>query len=89
MSRIAVICGTGMSDLSNEFNVTKTNSTLRIETNWGEVPVTLSQIEEGVIAVLDRHHSPGSSRTPPHRIEHRANVMAVKSLDQIDVNFSK
>ena len=81
MSRIAVICGTGMSDLSNEFNVTKSNSTLRIETNWGEVPVTLSQIEEGVIAVLDRHHSPGSSRTPPHRIEHRANVMAVKSLD--------
>ena len=37
--------------------------------------------EEGVIAILDRHHSPGNSRTPPHMIEHRANVMALKSLN--------
>ena len=64
MSRIAVICGTGMSGLSNEFNVIKPNSTLRIETNWGDVPVTLSQIKEGIVAVVDRHHSSDPSRTP-------------------------
>ena len=80
MSRIAVICGTGMSGLSNEFDVIKPNSTLRIETNWGDVPVTLSQIKEGIVAVVDRHHSSGALRKPPHNIEHRANVMAVKSL---------
>ena len=81
MPRIAVICGTGMSDLSGEFNVLRPNTIVRIETDWGDVPVTLSHLSEGSVAVLDRHHSPGNSRTPPHMIEHRANVMALKSLN--------
>jgi len=80
MSRIAVICGTGMSDLSLEFDTIKTNSSVRIETNWGEVPVTLSNLSEGSVAILDRHHSSGRNRTPPHMIEHRANVMAIEGL---------
>ena len=68
-----------MSGLSNEFDVIKPNSTLRIETKWGDVPVTLSQIKEGIVAVVDRHPLREPSESP-HNIEHRANVMAVKSL---------
>lgn len=80
MSRIAVLCGTGMSSISNDFSPPGENTTVRIDTDWGEVPVTISSLTEGMVAVLDRHHSIGENRVPPHMIEHRANVMAVRSL---------
>ena len=81
MSRIAVLCGTGMSTLSDEISSPSQNTIVRIDTDWGEVPVTLSHLPEGMVAVVDRHHSIGDKRTPPHMIEHRANVMAVRSLN--------
>jgi len=80
MSRIAVLCGTGMSALSDEISNPSQNTIVRIDTDWGEVPVTLSNLPEGMVAVVDRHHSIGDKRMPPHMIEHRANVMAVRSL---------
>lgn len=79
MSRIAVLCGTGMSSLSNDISPDK-NTVVRVETDWGEVPVTISHLPEGMVAVVDRHHSIGVKRKPPHMIEHRANVMAVVSM---------
>ena len=56
MSRIAVLCGTGMSSLSNDISPDK-NTVVRVETDWGEVPVTISHLPEGMVAVVDRHHS--------------------------------
>ena len=87
MARVAVICGTGMSALSDEFDVTEEKSTIRVDTDWGEVPVTIIKIPEGTVAVIDRHHSSEGKRTPPHKIEHRANIMAVSSL-QVDLIIS-
>ncbi len=80
MSRIAVLCGTGMSSLSDDMSPPSEKTIVRVDTEWGEVPVTISHLPEGMVAVVDRHHSFGEKRTPPHMIEHRANVMAVRSL---------
>ena len=81
MSRIAVLCGTGMSSLSNDISPPSENTIVRVDTDWGEVPVTISHLQEGMVAVVDRHHSIGEKRTPPHMIEHRANVFAISSCN--------
>ena len=65
MSRIAVLCGTGMSSLSNDISPPSENTIVRVDTDWGEVPVTISNLPEGMVAVVDRHHSIGEKRTPP------------------------
>jgi purine nucleoside phosphorylase len=81
MSRIAVICGTGMSTFSRtlEESSLSTNGSIIVESEWGEVPISLVNHEMGQIFVIDRHHSNKESRTPPHEIEHRANVHAASS----------
>ncbi len=80
MSRIAVICGTGMSAFSSTLETTtSTSSTMLAESNWGEVPISSVTHELGQVFVIDRHHSNDESRTPPHAIEHRANVHAASS----------
>ncbi|HJM24257.1 MAG TPA: hypothetical protein QF821_01250 [Candidatus Thalassarchaeaceae archaeon] len=81
MPRIAVICGTGMSafasSIASEEN-TRSDSMIA-ESQWGDVPITVVNHELGDIFVIDRHHSSGKSRTPPHEIEHRANIHAAMS----------
>ena len=52
MSRIAVLCGTGMSSLSNDISPPSENTIVRVDTDWGEVPVTISQFA--------RRHGSGS-----------------------------
>ena len=81
MARIAVLCGTGMSAFASELvSMRGANSeTMRIDSDWGQVPATLVSISEGEILVIDRHHSGDGSRTPPHMIEHRANIHAAAS----------
>ncbi len=81
MARIAVLCGTGMGALAS-----MTSSMLGaaseyaiIESVWGEVPITITSVSNGEVVVIDRHHSEGAKRTPPHAIEHRANVHAAAS----------
>ena len=41
MTRVAVICGTGMSELTNDFRKKPDSkvSELRIQSKWGEVPI--------------------------------------------------
>jgi len=80
MSRIAVICGTGMSAFSSTLETTtSTSSPMIAESNWGDVPISSLTHELGQVFVIDRHHSNDESRTPPHAIEHRANVHAASS----------
>ena len=80
MSRIAVICGTGMSAFSTTLETTtSTSSSMIAESNWGDVPISSVTHELGQVFVIDRHHSKDESRTPPHAIEHRANVHAASS----------
>ena len=81
MARIAVLCGTGMSAFTSELASMQgaTSDALRIDSNWGQVPATLVGLPEGELLLIDRHHSDDGSRTPPHMIEHRANVHAAAS----------
>ncbi len=41
MTRVAVICGTGMSELINDFRIKQDSnvSELRIQSKWCEVPI--------------------------------------------------
>ena len=81
MDRIAVLCGTGMSAFSSSLSSieTATSELIVAESEWGAVPINSVSIGDGEVFVIDRHHSSGESRTPPHGIEHRANVHAASS----------
>ena len=82
MARIAVLCGTGMSAFASQLASAHgaAASTMRVDSEWGQVPATLVSIDEDEVLIIDRHHSDSDSRTPPHRIEHRANVHAAASF---------
>ena len=81
MPRIAVLCGTGMGDFSSSFSSLEGSSSEKMlaESPWGEVPMTIVSLPNGQVFVIDRHHSSNENRTPPHSIEHRANVHAAAS----------
>ena len=81
MARIAVLCGTGMSDLTSLMSSIPgaTSESVIVESAWGEIHITITSVSSGEVVVLDRHSSEGAKRTPPHVIEHRANVHAAAS----------
>ena len=67
--RIAVISGTGMSDIAHEMSDSSSKDTeIRVESQWGQVPTILAETELGEILLIDRHHREGDARTPPHEI---------------------
>ncbi len=79
--RIAVLSGTGMSDLALEMsNNASINGEIRVDSQWGQVPTILVETGLGKVLLIDRHHREGEARTPPHEIEHRANIHAAKSF---------
>ena len=79
--RIAVLSGTGMSDLALEMsNNASRNSEIRVDSQRGQVPTILVETGLGKVLLIDRHHREGEARTPPHEIEHRANIHAAKSF---------
>jgi len=80
MPRIAVICGTGMSAFSTALDSTaSTPRPILADSKWGMVPISVVNHESGQVFVIDRHHSDEEARTPPHEIDHRANVHAATS----------
>ena len=81
MTRVAVICGTGMSDLFTVYQQQENSliSDIRIDTDWGNIPIKIIDKGADKIFILDRHHSSVNKRTPPHMIEHRANIHAIMS----------
>ena len=83
MPRISVVCGTGMSGLSSILKDIegRQSEKLEFESPWGVVPIEVVSGELGQVFVIDRHHSEGLERTPPHRIEHRANIHAAVSCN--------
>jgi len=81
VERLAIIAGTGMDRLSKSISASETSS-VRSDTPWGQVPITILNVDGCEIFLVDRHHSdePGL-RTPPHEIEHRAVVHAIRSVN--------
>ena len=88
MPRIAVLCGTGMKSLVDAFpNSLRLldQESIRVDSPWGEVPselIKFSHVDGSIheIVIVQRHHGEGVV-TPPHKIEHRANVHAALSFD--------
>ena len=68
MARIAVLCGTGMSAFASQLASVPgaETSTMRVDSEWGQVPATLVSIDDDEVLIIDRHHSDSDSRTPPH-----------------------
>ena len=80
MARIAILCGTGMTELATSTEGAEVE-TFRSDTPWGEVPCTLVRTNGHEILFIYRHHSPDGRVNPPHSIEHRANVHAATSFE--------
>ena len=80
MARLAVLCGTGMTELATSTDGASVE-TFRSDTPWGTVPCTLVKVQGHDVLFVYRHHSPDDLVNPPHSIEHRANVHAVTSFD--------
>lgn len=70
----AVIGGTGVYNPKMLSSLEEIN----VETNFGEVLVTVGKLAEKNVAFLARHGSKHS--VPPHLINYRANIMALKKL---------
>jgi 5'-methylthioadenosine phosphorylase len=69
---VAVIGGSGFYELG-----TPTRSAL-VDTPWGDVPVHLGEVGDRGVAFVARH---GAGHTlPPHRVEYRANLWALRRL---------
>lgn len=73
MTRIAMIGGTGFGDAL----IAGTAETL--ETEYGPAQVTRGNLGHGRELIFVARHGPGH-RLPPHRINHRANIAALRGL---------
>ena len=81
MTRLSILCGTGMTDLAKGIEGAETD-TLRAETPWGEVPCIVVKVGGHDLLFIYRHHANFEDQvTPPHRIEHRGNGRAARTWD--------
>jgi len=72
--KVAIIGGTGVYDPS----MLKDVQTLHVETRYGQVELSAGTYLGKEVYFLPRHGS--SHSVPPHRINYRANIMALKQL---------
>lgn len=79
--RLAIIAGTGMGRLSKSISASEASS-VRSDTPWGQVPITVLNVEGCEVFLVDRHYSDEAGlRRPPHEIEHRAVIHAIRSVN--------
>ena len=76
---LAIIGGTGLATLPD----LEGTSTRRVATEYGAADVVEGQLFGQRIVFMPRHGLP--PKLPPHRVNYRANVQALKSLDCQDV----
>ena len=83
MMRLGVIGGTAMTSLAtDEIEFTRSDNIVA-HTKYGNVPLLCIQSGENELIFLERHH--GEGVTPPHQINHLANIdaMAGANVDAI------
>lgn len=72
--RLGLIVGTGL----DQAGLLERASPQLVDTPYGQVPVQLGEVSGRQVALVRRH---GTGHTiPPHRINYRANVLALKQL---------
>ena len=73
--RLGLIGGTAMTSLAtSELDVTRSDEII-VETKYGNVPMTCVRSGSNELFFVERHHGDGT--TPPHSINHHANIMAL------------
>ena len=75
MMRLGLIGGTAMTSLAADVIETSRIDQIVAQTRYGEVPLTCVQSGTNELIFLERHHGEGT--TPPHNINHRANIEAM------------
>ena len=77
---IAIIGGTGV-ELSTHAALQKLHDEV-VETRWGKALITRATLREKEVLFLHRHTDPatGKRHVPPHKINYRANIAALKRL---------
>ena len=75
MMRLGLIGGTAMNSLAADAIETTRSDQIVAQTRFGEVPLTCVQTGNHELIFLERHHGQGT--TPPHNINHRANIEAM------------
>ncbi len=75
MMRLGIIGGTAMTSLAtDEIEVTRSDNIIA-QTDFGPVPMLCVKSGTAELIFIERHHGDGT--TPPHRINHRANMQAM------------
>ena len=75
--RLGLIGGTAMTSLAtSELEVTRKDEII-VETKYGTVPLLCVKSGNNELFFVERHHGEGT--TPPHSINHHANIMALAS----------
>tara|TARA_B100000609_G_scaffold198723_1_gene199144 strand:+ start:1931 stop:2671 length:741 start_codon:yes stop_codon:yes gene_type:complete len=75
MMRLGVIGGTAMTSLATgEINVSRSDNIIA-QTEYGQVPMLCVMSGSNELFFIERHHGDGT--TPPHQINHRANIQAL------------
>ena len=75
MMRLGLIGGTAMTSLAtSELDVTRSDEII-VETKYGNVPLICVKSGSNELFFVERHHGDGT--TPPHSINHHANIMAL------------
>ena len=72
---IGIIGGSGVEEISELADATETKV---IETEYGSVEVSLLSIGDKTVAFLPRHSA--GHTCPPHKINFKANIMALKEI---------
>lgn len=73
--RLGVIGGTAMTSLAtDEIEVSRSDNVVA-QTDYGPVPMLCVKSGSNELFFIERHH--GSGTTPPHQINHRANIQAL------------
>ncbi len=73
--RLGVIGGTAMTSLATgEINVSRSDNIIA-QTEYGQVPMLCVKSGSNELFFIERHHGDGT--TPPHQINHRANIQAL------------
>ena len=91
MARLAVIGGTSLGPTALEpgldsagIDITSREE-ITVETPWGDVPMSILNViyedNRHTLFVVQRHHGKGGKSTPPHKIEFRANMHALTTID--------
>ena len=73
--RLGVIGGTAMTSLATDEIEVSRSDNIVAQTDYGPVPMLCVKSASNELFFIERHH--GSGTTPPHQINHRANIQAL------------